>query len=133
MGLMSDLSFLKRFFQALADEPLAVGDDRYVKLYDEPILKPYDPVGRLARAVEFSEGRCGSRVSRTRTGPGSTTPRICHGFRASWIPMRCFLIAMDTTGTMCTLSFVMSSWPRWRSSRGARARHEWSGHPLRGR
>ena len=48
-----DNAFLKGFFNAVSDQPLEPGDDRYVSLYDEA-LTDVDPVHQLAQAIEWS-------------------------------------------------------------------------------
>ena len=65
-------AFLKRFFQAVTDEPLAAGDKRYVEIYAEPNVLRDDPVELLARAIEFSSGESVQLLSGFR-GTGKST------------------------------------------------------------
>lgn len=65
-------AFLKRFFQAVSDEPLDADDDRYVQIYAEPNVLRDDPVELLARAIEFSTGESVQLLSGFR-GTGKST------------------------------------------------------------
>ena len=49
----ADNTFLKEFFNAMADRPLEPDDERYVSLYDAE-LTDSDPVQQLARVIEWS-------------------------------------------------------------------------------
>ncbi|RME24593.1 MAG: hypothetical protein D6798_10840 [Deltaproteobacteria bacterium] len=49
-----DQTFLKEFYQALRDRPLAPDSPCYVRLYDDEELTPTDPVDQLQTTIEWS-------------------------------------------------------------------------------
>lgn len=65
-----DRAFLKQFYQALADEPLGAGDQRYVDL--SAVRGGEDPVELMARTVEMSAG-ASAQLFMGFPGTGKTT------------------------------------------------------------
>ena len=51
-----DNLFLKTFFQNVIDSPLSPQDERYIPLYEDPLLVGFDPVEMLARAIAWAPG-----------------------------------------------------------------------------
>jgi len=49
-----DATYLKDFYRALADRPLAPDDPNYVRLYDGEGLVPTDPIRQLQTTIEWS-------------------------------------------------------------------------------
>lgn len=54
MAADSDNQYLKSFYQALRDQPLAPDAPQYVELYNNPELAPADPIQALATTIEWS-------------------------------------------------------------------------------
>jgi hypothetical protein len=69
---VSDFAFLKHFFEAVRDDPLEAGDERYVPLYAGSSVLGQDPVELLAQAIRFSPGQSTQLLSGFR-GTGKTT------------------------------------------------------------
>lgn len=68
--------FLGDFFRAVTDRPLEFKDHQrspyYVPLYEDPHLAPHDPVGLLARAIQWTPGESVQLLSGFR-GCGKST------------------------------------------------------------
>lgn len=79
----SDAEFLRDFYQALEDRPLAWDDRRRINLYEHE-LTDVDPAAKLERRIEFSTMESAQLFSGFRgTGKSTELRRLAHRLRES--------------------------------------------------
>jgi hypothetical protein len=54
MAHNADEAYLKKFYQALAEQPLEPDDPRYIHLYEDESLTSADPIAALAKTIEWN-------------------------------------------------------------------------------